>query len=299
MIASPGDVLEERNTVRDIIHEWNHVHSASTGAVLIARGWDTHSAPDLSDRPQELINKQVLKDCDLLVGIFWTKLGTPTGKAASGTVEEIESHVGAGKPAMVYFSDAPVAPASLDAEQFDALQEFKCWCQKKGLIATYDNILDFREKFRQQLGLQMNQNEYLSGLLSSQTSSEPVDEAGAVPGDVDVSPDAAQLSITTSPPSLEILSLGLSEEAQQLLLEAVLDKGGTIIDAAHIGGRTIQTNSKTFGDSGDRRSMARWEFALMQLLDQSLVVGRGHKGEIYEVTEAGYQVAEDLMDAGA
>jgi hypothetical protein len=27
---------------------------------------------------------------DILMGVFWTRLGTPTGKAPSGTVEEIE-----------------------------------------------------------------------------------------------------------------------------------------------------------------------------------------------------------------
>ncbi len=44
MIASPGDVLEERNVTRDIIHEWNYVNSISTNAVLLPVGWETHSA---------------------------------------------------------------------------------------------------------------------------------------------------------------------------------------------------------------------------------------------------------------
>ena len=107
MIASPGDVLEERNVARDIIHEWNYIHSPSTNTVLIPVGWETHSPPDLGGRPQQLINDRVLKDCDLLVGIFWTRLGTPTGESASGTAEEIEKHIAAGKPAMVYFSAKP------------------------------------------------------------------------------------------------------------------------------------------------------------------------------------------------
>ena len=142
MIASPGDVFDEREVVRDIIHEWNYVNSISTNAVLMPVGWDTHSAPELSGRAQELINAQVLRDCDLLVGIFWSRLGTPTGEAASGTVEEIERHLDAGKPAMVYFSAAPVAPQSLDPDQFAALQEFRSWCEGKGLIETYANGTD-------------------------------------------------------------------------------------------------------------------------------------------------------------
>jgi hypothetical protein len=50
-----------------------------------------------------VINRQVLADCDLLVAIFWTRIGSPTGSALSGTVEEIEKHLKAEKPAMLYF----------------------------------------------------------------------------------------------------------------------------------------------------------------------------------------------------
>ena len=73
MIASPGDVLEERNVTRDVIHEWNYVNSMSTNAVLMPVGLETHSVPELGTRPQQLINEHVLKDCDLLVGIFWAR----------------------------------------------------------------------------------------------------------------------------------------------------------------------------------------------------------------------------------
>lgn len=283
MIASPGDVLEERNITRDVIHEWNYVNSMSTNAVLMPVSWETHSAPELDTRPQQLINENVLKDCDLLVGIFWTRLGTPTGMSASGTVEEIERHIEAGKPAMVYFSDAPVAPKSLDSDQYAALKEFENWCQDKGLIETYDNVVDFQSKFTRQLSLKLKQNQYLSDILKSGSDS-PANGASTTS------------AILPTPTTQAAGSLGfsLSEEAKQLLLEASLDKTGIVINSAHMGGRTIQTNSKTFGDSGDRRSMARWEYALEQLVNHGLVVERGHKGEIFEVADMGYQVADEL-----
>ncbi len=283
MIASPGDVLEERNVTRDVMHEWNYVNSMSTNAVLMPVGWETHSAPELGTRPQQLINEHVLKDCDLLVGIFWTRLGTPTGKSASGTVEEIERHIEAGKPAMVYFSEAPVAPESLDSEQYAALKEFKNWCREKGLIETYENVMDFQQKFTRHLSLTLNQNQYLSDILKSGSAS-PGNGASAT----------RSIPATPTTPAAGSLGLSLSEEAKQLLLEASLDKSGTIMNTAHIGGRTIQTNSKTFGDSGDRRSMARWEYALEQLMNHDLVVDRSYKGEVFEVADLGYQVADEL-----
>ena len=110
MIASPGDVYEEREVIREVVHNWNYINSTRTKVILIPAGWKTHTAPELGTRPQELINSRILRDCDLLIGVFWTRLGTPTGKSESGTVEEIEEHIKAGKPAMIYFSSKPAAP---------------------------------------------------------------------------------------------------------------------------------------------------------------------------------------------
>ncbi len=110
MIASPGDVAAERSVIRELLTEWNVVNADSRKIVLLSVGWETHSVPEMGNRPQEIINKQILHGCDLLIGVFWTRIGTATGNFASGTVEEIEEHVKTGKPAMLYFSASPVVP---------------------------------------------------------------------------------------------------------------------------------------------------------------------------------------------
>ena len=107
MIASPSDVIRERKIIREILAEWNTINSESRGIVLLPVGWDTDVSPSMGEHPQKIINKQVLKDCDLLVGVFWTRIGTPTEEYFSGTVEEIEEHLKSGKPAMLYFSNTP------------------------------------------------------------------------------------------------------------------------------------------------------------------------------------------------
>ncbi|MCL1628273.1 DUF4062 domain-containing protein [Roseibaca sp. V10] len=89
MIASPSDVAKERMLIRETIHEWNDINAKAAKSVFLPVGWETHSAPDLGGRPQDIINKNVLKHCDFLIGVFWTRLGTPTGEFESGTVEEI------------------------------------------------------------------------------------------------------------------------------------------------------------------------------------------------------------------
>lgn len=288
MIASPGDVHEERNLVRDIIHEWNDIHSVTSSLVLLPVGWETHSSPDLGGRPQGLINKQVLEQCDLLVGVFWTRIGTPTGEAESGTVEEIRKHIEAGKPAMVYFSTAPVAPQTLDQNQFSQLTEFKEWCKTQGLVEGYDNLSDFSDKFRRHIQIAVRDNDYLKSVAAHVASStDQVSENG--------NNAAAELMRQAVFPARA--SFDLSEEATKLLIEASKDKNGTIISVRSLGGQSIQTNSINLADSGDRRSVARWEAAIEQLQYHDLIVARGHRNEIFEVTAKGYETADALQSS--
>ena len=71
--------------------------------MLLPLRWETHTAPEYNTRPQEVINRMIVDECDLLVGVFWTRIGTPTGVADSGSFEEIERVAAAGKPVMFFF----------------------------------------------------------------------------------------------------------------------------------------------------------------------------------------------------
>ncbi len=90
LIASPSDVNDERDIAVSTIQAWNDLNSSERQIVLLPLRWETHSAPEYNRRPQEVINRQVVDHCDLLVGVFWTRIGSPTGAAESGTLEEIE-----------------------------------------------------------------------------------------------------------------------------------------------------------------------------------------------------------------
>lgn len=283
MIASPGDVQEYRSIVRDVMHEWNYVHSVTSNAVMMPVGWETHTSPELGSTPQELINDRVLEECDLLIGIFWTRLGTPTGAAKSGTVEEIERHVAAGKPAMVYFCSAPAALDTVDPDQYAALKEFREWCKGQGLIEHFVNAADFQSNLRRHLQITIQKNPYLNGLVQSAR------KAGGI-GVPSVSQEPAD-------PRAE-QAASLTEEARTLLIEASQDKNGTILKVATFGGRHIQVRGKTFGDPTDRRSSAKWEYALDQLVTAGLVLARGVKDQVFELSEPGYRLAEYLEFRG-
>ena len=268
MIASPGDVASERTIIRDVIYEWNAVNSQRRNIVLLPVGWETHSSPEMGQSPQDIINDQVLERCDLLVGVFWTRIGTPTSEYASGTVEEIEKHMSLDKPTMLYFSSQPAALDDVDNEQYSQLKQFKKACQSRGLYESYDSHSGFRDKFYRQLQLKINDHPLfqIEGFKQENQIVEP----------------------NTRLPDI-------SGEARILLKEASQDKNGTIMHLRHLGGTDIQTNGKNFIESNERRDVARWEAAIEELCNSDLLVERGHKGEIYEISNLGYQVADMIQ----
>ena len=98
LIASPSDLAEERQAATEAINDWNSQHASAESVVLLPVKWETHATPRSGVRPQEVINEQLVRNSDILVGMFWTRFGSNTGVAVSGTVEEIDQFVAADKP---------------------------------------------------------------------------------------------------------------------------------------------------------------------------------------------------------
>ncbi|WP_295666561.1 hypothetical protein [uncultured Haemophilus sp.] len=171
LIASPADVPDERNAIAEVISNWNNINSEQKKVVLMPVGWETHSAPLLGNRPQGIINEQIVNGCDMLIGVFWTRLGSPTGVSDSGTVEEIEHFIKAGKPVMLYFSGRKVDITTLDLSQLEKLRDFQKNMQKIGLIGSYVDINDFKEQLRNQISINVN-NLLTNTLISIPTPEE-------------------------------------------------------------------------------------------------------------------------------
>ncbi|MCF7821612.1 MAG: hypothetical protein K9M17_04110 [Mariprofundaceae bacterium] len=268
MIASPGDVASERNIIREVLSVWNAINSEVNNCVLLPVGWETHSSPEMGDKPQSILNKQILHDCDLLIGVFWTRAGTPTDEYPSGSIEEIEEHIKLGKPAMLYFSLAPVVPDSIDQEQYNELKRFKNSCQSRGLYETYANLNDFREKFSRHLSIKINQHDYFK---KKHTINDD--------------------QITTAEVNLPKIP-SLSREAVTILKEASQDQHGYILHLQVIGGEFIKTNGKDLiGDQGPR-TIATWTGALNELEGLELVVTKDPKRNVFQLTRKGYELAD-------
>lgn len=159
LIATPSDVGEEREIITNAIQNWNDLNSFSKKVVLLPLKWETHTAPDYGERPQEIINKAIVDECDILVGCFWTRIGSPTGEEESGTIEEIKRVSESGKPVMLYFSKRGKDPSQIEIDQLQKLNIFKESIKSKALIEEYISIIDFRDKLARQLEIKVRELE--------------------------------------------------------------------------------------------------------------------------------------------
>jgi hypothetical protein len=264
MIASPEDVSAERQAIQTIIHAWNSLYADDRKTVLMPVTWETHSTPEMGGRAQTIINRQVLEKCDLLVAVFWTRLGSPTGESPSGTVEEIRKHLAAGKPAMIYFSEKPVELGSVDLTQYAALKNFRVECEQSGLIATYSTLQELADKFSRHLA------QIVRDRFAGPTVGEEIDSAASVPA-----------------------TPRLSDEAKHMLVAAA-EGGGDVLRIPMLAGLMIQAGGQPIGNMGERRDEARWDAAIRELVDLGLLEARGYKNEMFIVTHSGYAAADIL-----
>lgn len=145
LISCPGDIKEEIEVINRTVQKFNDQFSDTLGISIRTRHWSKNSYPQSGGKPQALLNEQFVKKCDAAVALFWTRFGTPTDEYGSGTEEEIEIMLDAGKQVFLYFSDKPIPPSETDWEGYQKVQAFK---QKyNGIYFSYCTAEDFESSF--------------------------------------------------------------------------------------------------------------------------------------------------------
>lgn len=270
MIASPSDVAEEREVVRRVINNWNKSHSSKDeGIVLLPVDWENHSAPRQGNRGQEVINKQVLEKADLLIGIFWNRVGTPTGDFKSGTVEEIERHIQAGRPAMLYFSDKP---SPYDAKSQRAqVEKLKAKYQSNGLTGSFKSTQEFEEKLKDHIVTTLKDRETFPR-YNRITSINQI----------------STLDVTTP--------FELTEKARQLLTAMSKSPNGELIITRTIGANEPFESYMIYGGlfykTKDLRETKEYRGYIDELVKNKFIESKGSSTTIYEIRNEGFKYLE-------
>ncbi|MBE9092408.1 hypothetical protein [Tychonema sp. LEGE 07203] len=162
-LASPSDVAKECDYVIEVIEEINRTIAPSKGVILEVVS-SKHTFPGYGQDGQSVLNKQIgpMKQYEIFLGIMWSRVGTPTKRAPSGTIEEFRRAVRANKShekpeIWFYFRKLE---AHLDTqeklEQAQKVVTFKKEVQRKALTHDYNSPSNFRERFRRDISLWLN-----------------------------------------------------------------------------------------------------------------------------------------------
>lgn len=157
MIGCPSDIKEEVEIACEYIHKWSDMNAETFSVALLPLHWKLNSYPAHGSYPQKILDKQLVDKSDLLICIFNSKIGTPTDSSASGTIEEIEEHIKAGKQVMIFFKkEADIT--NISPVELQALNDFKERIKGSALWWEYENSKVFGNVLADKLQLFLNDN---------------------------------------------------------------------------------------------------------------------------------------------
>lgn len=138
LISCPSDVdLADVRAVQAAIARWNVLLGEQFGSIVVPVHWSEHASAAFGSPPQDILNEQLVDTVDFAIAIFWTKLGSPTATAQSGTAEEITRIAASGKPVSVLRCLRPVDASDLDPEQFARLGAYLKELRGHALLLSY------------------------------------------------------------------------------------------------------------------------------------------------------------------
>jgi hypothetical protein len=155
-LASPSDVVEEREALARLVRDINDVLAYLTPEKRLSLElvrYETHSFPDLGP-PQQVINRQIPLDYDIFIGLMWRRCGTPTDTSPSGTIEEFRRACEKRKQGqlpriMFYFCEQMIPiPDAAELNQLAEVVKFREELASLGLTSTYPSHSECAEHVR-------------------------------------------------------------------------------------------------------------------------------------------------------
>ncbi len=204
---------------------------------------------------------------DVLVAFFVVPPGASLDQTVRQTGGEIERHLEAGYPALIYFSDARADLAEACAVQDKEWHELRRRYEARATIDSYADEKEFRAKFARQLDLVVGTHDYFKGGIAKPTPA----------------------AVEAPEPERE-----LSGCARILLIEACEDFEG-YLGCMKIGPTLrIQANGKQLVDAGKPGSFPIWEAAISELVEGGYLRDAGCNGQLYQIAPRGFEFLKSI-----
>ena len=110
--------------------------------------WRTHAHPDIGEDP--VVNRQIGASV-IFLGILWNRVGTPTKRAQSGTMEEFERARDLWKKSplrhlLLYFKTPPSHARTLEElDQMKKVAEFRTTVASSALVKEFRTVRKFQD----------------------------------------------------------------------------------------------------------------------------------------------------------
>ena len=148
-ISCPGDITNEIDSINLAVKEINKINGKSNDFVIEIAHWNEDTYTQVGSDAQEVINEQI--DYDVLVGIMWLKVGTPTKRDKSGTIEEINKALSnPNVEQLIYFKTTPPSDLKqINTKDLDEINSYKKDLSKRGVLyKEFNTIEKFESLFR-------------------------------------------------------------------------------------------------------------------------------------------------------
>jgi hypothetical protein len=249
-MVSPGHSAMELIIAREVMGEWNAHHALERKQILL---------------PLEGEGIPARLPADLLVAFFPIFQGTPDEQALRNAGEEIERHLQAGRPALIYFSGARADFAAASVAQEKEWGDLRRRYESRAVIDSYGDEKEFRAKFSRQIDTIIGTHGYFQDQVSAST---------AVPA---------------PPPERELSAL-----ARTLLSEACEDFEAYISRIKVGNTLKIQANGKQLVDPAKPELIATWDAAFEELLAGSYICDAGCNGQLYQISTKGFDFLKTI-----
>jgi hypothetical protein len=167
ILIAPDDVGNELVAISAVIEQANMLNRRER---LVVWNWPIYSTPSIhSDARHVLTSEQVrVGDADLVIAVFWSRLGALALNDESGIPHELRIAWQAWKTTrkpdlFLYFCRRPVPQTLLeDPNQFQKLRAFRSSLPKDQAYFEFDTVDDLQRQFARHLGTWLASTSWLA-----------------------------------------------------------------------------------------------------------------------------------------